>query len=200
MVQSEDWQDKFGHDIKNPTSVKSKYLDIFKDWDPHLQAFIESMDANEDTNLVARSLSMLPLGSKWNNKPGITLIGDAAHLMTPFAGEGVNMAMNDALDLADALIGASKNNFKDVVKQIDQFERLMGKRMMRVEKVTHKMMSAMYFTAGAPYTSIERYISTAVTDEMNPVLAYSVTSLIYVFYFFWKHFGFGKNLAKSLLD
>lgn len=49
-----------------------------------------------------RSLAMLPVGHRWAHKARATLIGDAGHLMMP-VGEGVNLAMWDALDLATAL-------------------------------------------------------------------------------------------------
>lgn len=51
-----------------------------------------------------KPLYMLPVGAAWAHKPGVTIVGDAAHLMCPWAGEGVNLAMCDALMLAKVIV------------------------------------------------------------------------------------------------
>jgi 2-polyprenyl-6-methoxyphenol hydroxylase-like FAD-dependent oxidoreductase len=39
----------------------------------------------------------------WRDRSGLTLVGDAAHVMPPFAGQGISMGLLDALELATAL-------------------------------------------------------------------------------------------------
>lgn len=78
------------------------------DWGDKLKALIQSSD--ESQGIWAKPLYMLPVDHKWIHRKGVTLLGDAAHLMTPFSGEGVNAAMLDAVDLADSLISAFKKS------------------------------------------------------------------------------------------
>jgi 2-polyprenyl-6-methoxyphenol hydroxylase-like FAD-dependent oxidoreductase len=90
--------------------LKDQY---YGDWDEKLQDLITKAD--EDT-LVPRTMYMLPIGFSWPHRKGVTVIGDAAHLMTPFAGEGVNLAMWDAMLLGQTLVGTLKDGWdKDKV-------------------------------------------------------------------------------------
>jgi 2-polyprenyl-6-methoxyphenol hydroxylase-like FAD-dependent oxidoreductase len=59
----------------------------------------------EAVSMVWRPLLVCPTDQLWKPKPNATLIGDAAHVMPPYAGEGVNMAMLDALVLSRFLLG-----------------------------------------------------------------------------------------------
>ena len=70
--------------------------ELYTGWLPALRDCISS-----SSRFRSRALYELSVGDRWQHKKGFTLIGDSAHLMTPFSGKGANAAMRDALDLAN---------------------------------------------------------------------------------------------------
>lgn len=185
----EDWQKEAKYDIQNGEAVRDAMLEKYQDWAPELRKLLEAMDTS---HVIPRNLYMLPVGHKWTHRPGVTLLGDAAHLMSPFAGEGVNLAMKDALDLSKAIIEAANSGNKESLDwKMKKFEDAMFKRSAKVQQQTYDMMSYMFFTPSAPDASIEKYICKAVTSDMNPILAAPICALVYVYYFFFRLFGWG---------
>ncbi|KAL2846232.1 hypothetical protein BJX68DRAFT_125966 [Aspergillus pseudodeflectus] len=73
----------------------------------------EETSNNPGALLDIKPLYTLPIGTSWEHKSNVTLVGDAAHLMCPWAGEGVNLAMWDSLLLAHAIIRAHETVAKN---------------------------------------------------------------------------------------
>jgi len=111
------WLETSGIPFDQPVEAKKRLLEMFHDWNDQLKNYI----SYSEDSIVTRRIYMLPIGFNWKHNQGVTLIGDAAHVMSPFAGEGVNMAMFDALELASAI----SRNQNDYSKAIQEYETIM---------------------------------------------------------------------------
>ncbi|WP_405165038.1 FAD-dependent monooxygenase [Nocardia sp. NBC_01499] len=103
-----------GIDFTDTAEAKAAVLQHFQGWDDRLRALV----ADADGPLVPRPIYRLPVGHCWDRVPGITLLGDAAHLMSPFAGEGANLAMLDGAELATALV-----DYPDIEQALAAYEQ-----------------------------------------------------------------------------
>jgi 2-polyprenyl-6-methoxyphenol hydroxylase-like FAD-dependent oxidoreductase len=86
-------------DFSNASAAIARVVAEFDGWAPGLISLI----ADGETAPALRMLHTLPTGHCWDRKPGVTLVGDAAHLAPP-AGEGANLAMLDGAQLGAAIV------------------------------------------------------------------------------------------------
>ncbi|WNI21360.1 NAD(P)/FAD-dependent oxidoreductase [Streptomyces sp. ITFR-16] len=87
-----------GIDFTDTAAATARIAAEFEGWAPELTALI----ADGETAPVARMIHSLPDGHRWERVPGVTLLGDAAHLMPP-SGDGANLAMLDGAELGRAV-------------------------------------------------------------------------------------------------
>jgi 2-polyprenyl-6-methoxyphenol hydroxylase-like FAD-dependent oxidoreductase len=151
MRVPEDWASSGGIDLSNPAETKTKILEqYFSDWDESLHELVLLAD---DDSIIPRTLYMLPVGVNWESRPGVTLVGDAAHLMTPFAGVGVNIAMQDAQELAEAIERGQKGG--DLSAAVKEYEVEMFKRGKKNAELSLRGTNN-HFSDTAPKQFMER--------------------------------------------
>lgn len=97
----------------------------YEDWNFKIW---EELLINAKQPIIPRPICYMPLDQNWITQPNLTIIGDAAHVMPPFAGEGVNMAMLDALELSENLI--SENSL------FQEYEIKMRKRSLKITQLS----------------------------------------------------------------
>lgn len=102
LKKSEEWLD---HNASSTAAtLKQRIAQEFDGWHPAMTALI----TDADTGPILRPIYSLPADHTWHRLPGVTLVGDAAHLMIP-SGEGANLAMFDGAELARAIVAHRGN-------------------------------------------------------------------------------------------
>jgi 2-polyprenyl-6-methoxyphenol hydroxylase-like FAD-dependent oxidoreductase len=114
--------DTAGRSLKEATSPEKRVawfhanFEAWSDiWDPLFR---------EAVSLVWRPLLTCPSDQHWDPNDHVTLIGDAAHVMPPYAGEGVNMAMLDALELSKLLLSERSSSEAVAEYETQMFDRM----------------------------------------------------------------------------
>ncbi|MCS0639478.1 FAD-dependent monooxygenase [Streptomyces sp. LP05-1] len=120
----------------------------FDGWNPVLLAPLE-----HSAELIHRVLYALPAGHRWQHRPGVTLLGDAAHLMTPFAGLGANMAMLDAAELGLSIAGSG-----DLTEAVRGYEDAMWPRAAGAAALTEAGLAAA-ISPDAPGSALRHFAS-----------------------------------------
>ncbi|MBR1163458.1 FAD-dependent monooxygenase [Bradyrhizobium elkanii] len=83
------------------------------------------------------ALFTLPDIGRWS-EGAVTLLGDAAHAMLPFAAQGAGMAIEDAAVLAKALSDSTGENTAGIPAALKRYARMRRGRVLKVQRLARQ--------------------------------------------------------------
>lgn len=131
----------------DPATASTRVAAEFAGWSPALTALI----TESDTPPVLRRIHTLPAEHCWQRTPGVTLVGDAAHLMPP-SGEGANLAMYDGAELAKAIVAHPG----DLETALHAYEQALFPRSAQAAAEAAELHDILYGPR-APFSLVEMF-------------------------------------------
>jgi 2-polyprenyl-6-methoxyphenol hydroxylase-like FAD-dependent oxidoreductase len=113
-----------------PAGRKSEVQALFQDWHDPIPALVEATHPGDIIKNDARDRKPL---RQWGDRR-VTLLGDAAHLITPNVGQGACMAIEDAACLAKCLLGSA-----DVASAFRSYEAMRGPRTAYIARQARRI-------------------------------------------------------------
>ncbi|MVN74813.1 NAD(P)-binding protein [Hymenobacter sp. HMF4947] len=153
------WARDSGIDFKNAAQVQTWFRQEFVGW----ASLWDELFAADHAYFVPRPQYCFPPTQAWASQPNLTLLGDAAHLMPPYAGEGVNMAMLDALELSNCL---ADSQFSNAQAAIAAYEQSMRQRAATVAQETLAQTAALHSPGGLAHL-VELFSGGEPTHELS---------------------------------
>lgn len=135
-------------DVSDSRAALAHIAAEFEDWGAPLLALV----TRSDTVPLFRPIYALPVEHRWTRRSGVTLLGDAAHLMSPFAGEGANLALYDGFQLAEALISLPH----DPEAALTVYEQDLFPRSARIAGLTARNLS-LFFGPESPASVVDLF-------------------------------------------
>lgn len=120
-----------GIDFGDASAAKARIATEFDGWATELTALI----TDGETAPVSRMIYTLPIDHRWGRVPGVTLLGDAAHLMPP-SGDGANLAMLDGAQLGKAIAARPGN----IEAALAEYEAALFPRSAAAAATAHKVL------------------------------------------------------------
>jgi 2-polyprenyl-6-methoxyphenol hydroxylase-like FAD-dependent oxidoreductase len=117
----ETWAKKSGLNYADTGQMLAWFQSTYPEWSETWNELFE----NAALPFIPRPIYCMPVDQSWEPMDNLVMIGDAAHVMPPFAGEGANMAMLDAVELCESL---TSGNFNTMKAAISFYETAMRQR------------------------------------------------------------------------
>ncbi|KAF7562024.1 hypothetical protein G7046_g2124 [Stylonectria norvegica] len=158
-------------DQMTPEELKAFWLARTKLWNPLFRSLIAITVA--ETVFVSNVKTQHKL-KPWKSA-NVTILGDAAHSMTPYLGKGATSAIADALSLATHLEQLSLGDIQQLPKQLDDYTTEMlktGFGMAKKSKVVHDLV----FAGSTPFkahcrNALLRALGVFIGTKTSPTLA-----------------------------